>query len=144
MPPGDRRDPFRSYRFLVEIDGITRAGFKECSGLDTSQDVIEYRNGNEPATPRKLPGQTRFSDITLRRGLTDDAELWQWRESAINGDVQRKNGSIVILDEKGEEKLRWNFSDGWPSRWIGPTLDAAGQDVAIETLDISHEGLRKG
>ena len=68
MPVGSRKDPFRSYHFLVEIDGITRAGFRECSGLDSSQDAIEYREGNEGLTSRKLPGLVKYSNITLKRG----------------------------------------------------------------------------
>jgi phage tail-like protein len=143
MPPGDRKDPFRAYRFLVEIDGITRAGFRECAGLDSTQDVIEYREGHEPATVRKLPGLVKYSNISLKRGLTDDAELWEWRKKAIDGKVERKNGSIVVLDETGAEKLRWNFTSGWPARWVGPSFDAVGQDVAIETLEIAHEGVAK-
>ena len=143
MPVGSRKDPFRSYLFLVEIDGITRAGFRECSGLDSSQDVIEYREGNDPLTARKLPGQVKYSNITLTRGLTDDAQLWEWRKKATDGNVERKNGSIVLLDETGTEKLRWNFVNGWPIKWGGPSLNASGNEVAIETLEIAHEGVMK-
>lgn len=144
MPPvGNRKDPFRSYHFLVEIDGITRAGFRECSGLDSSQDPIEYREGSEGLTMRKLPGLVKYSHISLTRGMTDDAQLWEWRKKAMDGKVERKNGSIVLLDETGAEKLRWNFTNGWPSKWAGPTLNASGNEVAIETLEIVHEGVAK-
>lgn len=144
MPPvGNRTDPFRTYHFLVEIDGITKAGFRECSGLDSSQDAIEYREGNDGLTTRKLPGLVKYSHITLTRGLTDDAQLWEWRKKAMDGKVERKNGSIVLLDETGAEKLRWNFMNGWPSKWGGPSLNASGNEVAIETLEISHEGVTK-
>jgi phage tail-like protein len=143
MAVGERHDPFRSYHFLVEMDGITRAGFRECSGLDSVQDVIEYREGNEGLAARKLPGMLRFSNITLKRGLTDDASLWEWRRKAAEGKVERRNGSIVVLDETGAEKLRWNFSEGWPMKWVGPSFNAAGNEVAIETLEIAHEGVAK-
>ena len=143
MPVGDRKDPFRAYHFLVEIDGITRAGFRECSGLDSLQDPIEYREGNEGLTSRKLPGLNRYSNIMLKRGLTDDAELWEWRKKSMDGNVERKNGSIVMLDESGAEKLRWNFVNGWPMRWTGPSLSAGGNEVAIEALEIAHEGVTK-
>src|SRR2546426_9206056 len=80
MPVGDRKDPYRSYGFLVEIDGITRAGFRECSGLDSSQDPVDYREGNEPHTARKLPGLVKHSNISLKWGVTDDAQLWRSEE----------------------------------------------------------------
>lgn len=143
MATGDRRDPYGSYNFMVEIDGISRAGFRECSSLDSSQNPIEYREGTDPLTVRKLPGLVSFSNITLRRGITDDKELWEWRKKAMDGKVERKNGSIVLLDDTGQEKLRWNFVNGWPSRWNGPEFNATGADVAIETLEIVHEGLAK-
>ena len=141
MATGDRRDPFRSFNFRVELDGITRAGFRECSGLDASQDPIEYREGTEGLTARKLPGLNKYSNISLKWGMTDDTELWDWRKKAIAGKVERKNGSIVLLSETGEEKLRWNFREAWPTKWTGPSFNATGNEVAIEALEITHEGL---
>ena len=143
MPVGDRKDPYRVYNFLVELDGITRAGFRECSGLDTSQDPIEYREGSDPLTARKLPGLVKYSNISLKWGMTDDVELWDWRKKAMEGTVERKNGSIILLDDAGTEKLRWNFRDGWPSKWTGPSFNASGNEVAIEALEIAHEGVTK-
>ena len=143
MATGDRKDPLRAFHFLVEIDGIARAGFRECSGLDSTQDVIEYREGNDGGTSRKLPGLVHTTNITLKRGLTDDLQLWEWREKAARGKVERKNGSIIILDESGAEKLRWNFVNAWPTKWTGPTLNAAGNELAIESLELAHEGLTK-
>lgn len=140
----DRRDPYRSYSFLVEIDGITRAAFRECSGLDTTQSPIEYREGSDPLTVRKLPGLITYSNITLSRGITDDDELWRWRQRAAEGKIERRNGSIVLLDDGGAEKWRWNFREAWPSKWTGPSFNATGGDVAIEQLEIAHEGLSKG
>lgn len=141
MATGDRRDPFRSFNFAVELDGITRMGFRECSGLDASQDPIEYREGTEGLTARKLPGLNKYSNITLKWGMTDDAEMWEWRKKAMAGKIERKNGSIVLLDDTGTEKLRWNFREAWPIKWTGPSFNATGNEVAIETLEIAHEGL---
>jgi phage tail-like protein len=141
MATGDRRDPFRSFNFAVEIDGLARAGFRECSGLDASQDPIEYREGTEGLTTRKLPGLNKFSNITLKWGMTDDTELWDWRKKAMTGKVERRNGSIVLLDDTGAEKMRWNFREAWPTKWTGPSFNATGNEVAIETLEIAHEGL---
>ncbi|CAK0739542.1 hypothetical protein CCP1ISM_10630001 [Azospirillaceae bacterium] len=75
--------------------------------------------------------------------MTDDAELWSWRKKAMDGTVERKNGSIIQLDETGTEMVRWNFSEAWPTKWTGPSFNATGNEVAIETLDIVHEGLTR-
>ena len=136
-------DPYRSYRFRVEIGGVDRAGFRECSGLDTSQDPIDYREGIDPLNVRKLPGLIRYSNIVLKWGISDDSELWDWRKEATDGKVARKSGSIVLLDDSGQEKMRWNFVAGWPSKWTGPSFNATGNEVAIQTLEIVHEGLTK-
>jgi phage tail-like protein len=144
MPTGARKDPYRGFNFVVEIDGITRAGFREASGLDSSQDPVEYREGNEkPITARKLPGLNKYSNISLKWGISDDADLWKWRKTAIDGKVERKNGSIILRNEAGDEKVRWNFHDAWPTKWTGPSFNATSNDVAIETLELAHEGVVK-
>ena len=140
---GDRKDPFRGFNFRVEVDGITRAGFREASGLDSSQDPVEYREGVDKLTARKLPGLNKYSNISLKWGVTDDKELWDWRKKSMDGTVERKNGSIVLCNEAGEEKVRWNFLEGWPTKWTGPSFNATGNEVAIETLEIAHEGVEK-
>jgi phage tail-like protein len=141
MPVGDRKDPYLSYNFLVEIDGITRAGFREASGLDSTQDPVEYREGTDAFTPRKLPGIVKYSNISLKWGITDDQELLKWRQASADGKVERRNGSIVLLNSEGQEKVRWNFRDAWPTKWSGPSFNATGNEVAIETLELAHEGL---
>ena len=140
----DRKDPFRGFNFRLEIDGITKAGFRECSGLDAGTDPVDYRNGDEKVNSvRKLTGMNKYGPITLKRGFTDDHELWDWRKKVIDGKTQRVNGSVILLNEAGETKLQWNFIEAWPSKWTGPTLNATSNDVAIETLEIVHEGLSK-
>lgn len=137
-----RIDPYAAFNFRVEIDGVPAAGFSECHGLDVSVDVIEYREGTDKAfSARKLPGQVRYSPIVLRRGLTQDKSLWQWFQSVVSGQVERSNGSIVLMDAAHNEVLRWNFIAGWPSKWEGPALNAKSNEIAIETLEIQHEGL---
>jgi phage tail-like protein len=143
MATGQRRDPYRVYNFIVEIDGISRAAFRECSGLDSSSDPIDYREGTDGRNVRKVPGLIKNANITLKWGTTDDVALWDWHRSVIDGAVERKNGSIVLLDDTGAETLRWNFVEGWPTKWMGPSLNATGNEVAIETLEIVHEGLVK-
>jgi phage tail-like protein len=136
-------DPFHAHRFKIEIQGIVRGGFREVSGLDSSQDPIEYRDGTDPTHVRKLPGLNKYSNISLKWGSTDDASLWEWRKKAIDGNVERKNGSIILINDAGEEKTRWNFHDAWPTKWTGPSFNATGNEVAIETLEIAHEGVEK-
>lgn len=136
----DRVDPFGGYNFAVELDGITRAGFKECSGLENSQQAGAYREGTDKnLSVRKLPGLVTHSDVTLKRGLANDRKLWDWREKAMKGRVERHNISITLLDDTGEAKIRWNLFECWPSKWTGPSLNATGDDVAIEELVLAYE-----
>jgi len=143
MPTGNRVDPYRGYNFLVELDGLTRGGFQECSGLDTSTDVVDYREGTDPNHKRKLTGLNTFSNVTLKWGITDSDELWKWRQTVVDGRAERKNGSIVLLDEAGNEKVRWNFLNAWPTKWTGPSFNATDNSVAVETLELALEELKK-
>jgi phage tail-like protein len=136
-------DPYRGYRFRLEIDGIDRGAFRECSGLDFDQSPIEYREGIDPLYSRKLPGLTKYSNIVLKWGISNDFELWDWRKTALDGKVERKNGSIVLLDDENNEVTRWNFVAGWPTKWTGPTFNATANEVAVMTLEIAHERLER-
>jgi phage tail-like protein len=142
MPDGKRNDPYGQFNFIIEIDGVVKGGFSEASGLTTDTNIIEYREGAEQhGTPRKLPGLIKYNQIVLKRGWTKDRSLWEWRKKVIDGKTQRASGSIVLLDEARSEALRWNFREGWPSKWEGPALNAKTSEVAIEMLEIAHEGL---
>ena len=136
-------DPYKNFRFLVEIDAIVQAGFSDVSGYGSSVEVIEYREGGDATTVRKLPGKVSYPDITLKWGLTDSRELYDWHLAAVNGAIQRKNGSIILLDDAGQEKARWNFFGAWPSKWDGSEFSAKGSDVAIETLTVSCERVER-
>jgi phage tail-like protein len=141
MAAPSRDDPYKGFNFRVQVDGVSVAAFSEVGGLESETAVIEYRVGGEPNTVRKLPGLTRYANIVLRRGITQDAELWSWRKNVIEGRADRRNGAIVLLDDEGNEVVRWNFFQGWICKWEGPALNATGSDVAIETIAIAHEGL---
>lgn len=143
METGKRINPFMNFNFILEIDGITQASFKECSGLSISTEAVDYREGGDNLGVKKLVGKTTYSEITLKWGMTDSTEMWEWRKSVLDGSIERKNGSIVLLDQTGTEKVRWNFVSAWPSKWEGPSLDATANDVALETLTIVHEGLSR-
>jgi phage tail-like protein len=138
-----RVDPYKNFRFLVEIDGIVQAGFSDCSGFGSNVEVVEYREGGDATTVRKLPGKVSYPDITLKWGVTDSRELYDWHSAAINGQIQRKNGSIILQDDIGQEKVRWNFFSAWPSKWDGPDFSAKGNDVAIDTLTVSCERVER-
>ena len=141
---GARIDPYVNFNFLVELEGIVQAGFRECSGLEATTEVIDHRQGGDNTTVYKLPGKTTFGDITLRWGLTDSSELWNWRRLVIEGRVHRKNGSVVVYDLANRtEVLRWNFVNAWPTKWQGPELNALGNEVAVESLVLAHEGVTR-
>lgn len=141
MPTGERNDPFSQFNFVIEMDDIAVGAFSEVSGLDMETDSMEYREGNEDITVRKLPGLRKYTNITLKRGFTNDTSLYDWRKTVMDGKTERKSGSIVLLNEAREEALRWNFREGWPCKLQGPPLNAKTNEVAIEALEICHEGL---
>ena len=133
--------PHAHFNFRVEIEGLQVAAFHECSGLESNIDVIEHREGG--GSIRKLAGLTKFPNIVLKRGLTANRELYDLHLAALDGLVQRKSGSIVLMDRADQEVARWDFVQAWPARWVGPSLTAEGNDVAIETLELAHEGIRR-
>jgi len=136
----DRLDPYFGYNFAVELDGITRAGFREASGLETSQNAAEYREGTDRnLAPRKIPGLNSYGDITLSRGLTSDSKLWEWRQKVMKGTVERHNVSITLLDQQGNPKVTWNLFDCWPKSWSGPSLSATSDEIAVEQLILACE-----
>jgi phage tail-like protein len=139
----DRKDPYRNFRFLLEIKGITQAGFSEVTMPDSTSEVVEYREGNDPATPRKLSGQVKYGNVTLKWGTTDSLELFEWRKLVEIGKLKdaRRSIAIILMDEAGNPAARWEFENAWPSKYKSPDLSAKGNEVAIETLEIAHEGM---
>ena len=140
MPSASRKDPLSGFNVRVEIDGIAVAAFTECSGLSSETEVVSYREGTDMKV-RRLPGLTKFTNIVLKLGITMDRTLWDWRQSVVNGNVERRNGSVTLLDATHTPIVRWNFFAAWPAKWEGPILNAKSSDVAIETLELAHEGL---
>jgi phage tail-like protein len=138
----NRKDPYFGYNFAVELDGITRMGFKGCTGLDSSTTATQYREGTDTSlAQRELPSLLHFSAITLTRGITDDHALWDWRNDIAQGKGTRHDISIVLRNDLGEEKIRWNLRNAFPTKWSGPSLDATSEAIAIETLELTHEGV---
>lgn len=147
MPPVKRADPYVGFNFEVIVKGVSddgtavRGSFSEVSGLDAEVKPIDYRNGSEDIRVRKLPGLKSFTPIKLVRGITGDTEFWGWIVEGMNGLVHRTDVSIVLLDENRNEVMRWNLVRAWPSKWTGPGLKAKDSEIAMETVEICHEGL---
>jgi phage tail-like protein len=138
-------DPYGNFNFLVEIDGIVRAAFHEVSGVDSSVDIIEHREGALPPM-RKFPGQVKYSNIVLKWGIADDLDLYNWHIQWVTGDpaATRRTGSVVLYDRQGKTELaRWNFTNAWPAKYTAPSLNAEGNDIAIETMELAHEGVQR-
>lgn len=145
--PGVPKDPVAAFQFALEIQSITTALFREADGFSNETEVIEHKQQGKDGvlTILKLPGATKWNNITLKRGIIDDKSLWDWREKVLKGQIEqaRKDGSIVGYDEKGTEVIRYNFRRGWPCKWEASGMNATGNEVIIETIEIAHEGLER-
>ncbi len=143
MSTGNRTDPYRAYNFKLEIGGETQGHFTECSGLNIKVQSISYKEAGT-STVHKLPGPVEYGDITLKYGMTSSTMLWDWMMKTANGQLERKNVSIKMIDNDGTSlALQWNLIDAWPSGWDAPALNATSQEAAIETMTITYESLNK-
>ena len=143
MATAERNDPYLSFRFLIEIDGIVSAGFSECSGLQVETETEDYREGGVNEYVHKLSKGTKYQNITLKRGITDSEVLWKWHQDVVAGNIKRKGGYIILLDSENNEKLRWRFENAYPVKWSVPELKANSNTVAFETLELIHTGIKK-
>lgn len=118
------------------------SGFSECSGIDATVEILEYKEGGENTYVHKFAGRSSFSNITLKSGMTAlSSDLWVWHNDYVRGKGKRKDGLIVLLNEARKPAKVWKFKRGIPTRWVGPPLNAAQSNIAIESLEIAHEGL---
>ncbi len=142
MATGEPQYPYTGFNFRIEIDGLTLASFSEAAGLDAEGDAIEYREGTDRVNwSRKLPGLRKYPNITLKRGITQNKELWAWYRNIANGVPDRRDGTIVLMNEARADVLRWNFRSAWPNKVTGPALNATGNEVVVESVELCHEGL---
>ena len=142
MALGERKDPYLSFNFLVEIKGLVVGGFTEATGLQGEIEVKDYREGGLNEYVHKLPGPTKYpQNLVLKHGVSDSDVLWKWYLDVTQGKIKSKNGSIVFLDAAGEEKWRWNFIKAYPVRWSGPDMRASSAEVAVETFELVHQGI---
>jgi phage tail-like protein len=142
MPTDIRLDPFRTFNFRVEIDGLAVASFSEVSGLDAEGDPVDYREGTDPVNNvRKLTGLRKYPNLMFTRGYVQDDTLWQWYQRIANGEPDRRNGSVVLENEAHRDVMRWNFENAWINKIQGAALNATSNEVALEKMELCHEGL---
>ena len=135
--------PHGRFRYKVEIDGLEAGGFSEVTGFDASIDVIEYREGDMVQTPMKIPGLKKYGNITLKQGLATSKVLYDWIITGVNGAVDRKTITITLLDEEEAPAASWQVINAWPLKYTAPELNATSSEIAIETLEIAHEGMTR-
>ncbi|MFO1322797.1 MAG: phage tail protein [Burkholderiales bacterium] len=142
MATDKRNDPYRGFNFRVEIDGLPVAAFSEVSGLTADGDPADYREGTDPDNwVRKLTGLRKYVNLVFKRGYTKDDTLWQWYKRIAEGQPDRRNGSVVLMNEAHEDVMRWNFQNAWINKVEGPGLKASGNEISIESMELCHEGL---
>jgi phage tail-like protein len=139
---GTQVDPYRNYNFLLQVQDIVEARFVECSGLGLRVQPIRYRESGSAQIVRALPGPVEYGEVTLKYGLTNSLELWNWLVAITQGTVQRRHVSVVMLDTDGtREALRWNLNNAWPCEWRGVPFDALGREAAIEEMHLAYDSL---
>jgi len=142
MANDQRNDPYRAYNFVLEIDNIARGAFSEVGGLTAEGDSVDYREGSDlQSNVRKLMGLRKYANLTLKRGYTQDKSLWQWYTNVVNGVADRRNVTITLMNERREAVLRWHAENAWINKIEGPSFKASSNDVAMESIELVHEGL---
>jgi phage tail-like protein len=145
-----RVDPFATFKFHVEIGEIKEAAFTECSGLEMATDVFEYQEGGLNEYAHKLPGRTKFSNVTLKRGFAISNELYKWysemEQDLLQGKgITRKQVTITLYSPAQQQELmRWTLNNAFPVKWVGPAFKAGEAAVAVETLEFAHHGITLG
>ncbi len=142
MATDKRNDPFRAYNFSIEIDGVASGAFSEVGGLTAEGDAVDYREGTDlQRNVRKLVGLRKYTNLTLKRGYTPDNAFWKWYKNIMNGEPDRRNVTIVLMNEAREPVLRWHAENAWINKIEGPAFKASGNEVAMESVELVHEGL---
>ena len=140
-----QRDPLVGFHYAIEVQGVVTGYFTECSGIGSENEVIEHKIVDEKGreTIQKLPGRLKWQDVTLKRGITDNMDIWDWRDEVVQGKVDdaRRNGSVVMFNQSLQEVARWNFENAWPSKVSGPSMKSDSNEFGVEELVITHEGL---
>lgn len=141
---GTRLDPYFAMNFLVEIDGLIAGGFSKVDGLESTIETQDYVEGGRNDYVHKLLKGTTYPPLVLSHGLTDIDSLWMWHDRTRRGVIERKNGTIMLLDRQRIPVMWWNFAEALPVKWAGPSFDASGEaQVAIERVELAHRGITK-
>lgn len=135
--------PYTKFRYRLEVDGLEAGGFSEVSGFDASIDVVEYREGHFVPTPIKLPGLKKYGNITLKWGLTSSVVLYEWLMTGVEGPVERKTVTITVMGDDGADVASWQVINAWPVKYTAPDFNATASEVAIESLELAHEGMTR-
>ena len=138
-----RFDPYMSYNFVVEIHGLLVGGFSEVSGLESHIEMEDYREGGVNHFVHHFPGQTTQSNLILKKGISGFGSLWSWYYDTTQGIIQRKSGTIMMLDDRQIPVMWWNFYNACPTKWTGPAFNASNDEVAFETVELVHQGVSK-
>lgn len=138
-----KEDPYLSFRFLLEVDGLIKGGFSQASGLEIEVETEDYQEGGVNEFVHKLLKSTKGPNLVLKRGITDCEKLWQWHQDIVNGKIERKKVRLIILDYEGNEKVHWEFKEAHPVKWIGPEFSGDSNAVAIEILELVHQGIQR-
>lgn len=142
MATAERRDPYRTFNFQLEIDGVPLGAFSEASGLTAEGDAVDYREGTDlQQNVRKLAGLRKYTNITLKRGYTQDKSLWRWYGNIVNGLPDRRDVTIVLMNEARQPVLRWHAESAWLNKIEGASFKASGNEIAMESVELVHEGL---
>jgi len=139
----ERVDPYLSFRFKVEIDGLIVGGFSDVSGLEIQVETEDYQEGGNNEYIHKLPKTSKYPNLILKRGLSDSEVLWKWQLEVRQGQVNRKNVRILLLDSIGQESLSWRCVEAYPVKWTGPEFKGDGSSIAIESLELVHRGIKE-
>ncbi len=142
--PARRRDPYLACNFLVEIEGLIVGGFSEVGGLEVEVDLEEYQEGGQNGYVHQFASRARYPHLNLKHGMTDADAFWWWQQEVVDGKFERRNGTIYLLDRQRLPKVWWNFKKGYPVKWSGPELRADSGDVAVESVELVHQGLSRG
>jgi phage tail-like protein len=142
-----QKDPLVSAWFGLEFQGVVTGAFRECTGLGSENEVVEYKASGAKGEQviKKVPGRLKWNNITLKRGITDSMDMWEWRKLVEKGDMKaaRKNGTVTMFNQKNEPIAKWDFVNAWPSKLTGPGANAGNNEVAIEEMEITHEGYER-
>lgn len=140
---GERQDPFLAFRFEIKLDDLAVGGFSECSGIQLETEVLDHAEGGLNTHLHKFPTRTKQSNIVLKRGIVDKV-LWNWYYDLTQGKVKFRNGTILVRDPSGSDVvLEWQFRRAFPAKWQGPELNATQDNIAVETLELCHQGLER-